>query len=320
MLSEMVEALELLEDDDVQVKTTIAFIETFSFSQGGSPVQAVSGKLQMSAVYDKLVDLWVSSLPREAPGPTRLAKEKLVRNIATELYLSSVVVSVRDKAVSIPQPKEAEHLRLVLPVRGKDESITSRERQPEVPYDSTAGYNSSILASVIPTPGTTPSVTSREASTLSGDPKEDDSISRLRGYALSIRSQAPLNTARSSILAHWPIAPGTDPLNYSWEDARRNDGGTEDLDSDEEDAFVRQKEEARRQRREEKFLKRQRVTTVDSTSDLVAVVTSGSQPDPVQHVASSQIVGEIPMSQPDRGVFGSRQGQKAFKKRRTRGF
>lgn len=273
----------------------------------------------MSFIYDKLVDLWVSSLPPHIPGPTRLAKEKMVRNTAAELYLNSVSISIRDRSVPIPEPtSEPKSLSLVLPVRGKGDSIAIQERRLEIVGESISS-GSSFPAIGMPTPDPTPSVVSRDTSTIGGEPREDEAISRLRGYALSLRSQPLLSGPRLSILSHWPAVPGADPSKYSWESMRKIVGEEEDVDSDEDEAFIRRREEARRQRQKERFLKRQRANTSDDVSQIVTRA-SGSQPDPVHQTFSSQVVQDVPMTQPDRGVFGSRPTQKAVKKRRTRGF
>jgi RNA polymerase I-specific transcription initiation factor RRN6 len=53
------------------------------------------------------------------------------------------------------------------------------------------------------------------------------------------------------------------------------------------------------------------------------VVPSGSQPEVTHNGFSSQTVEDIPMTQPDRGAFGSRSIQKSKKKpkkHRTAGF
>jgi RNA polymerase I-specific transcription initiation factor RRN6 len=275
--------------------------------------ESVNGIPDLSDIYDKLVDLWVSCLPRRTPGPARLAKEKLVRIVATELCLSSLGVFIRDKSVILPKPAE---------LQGGSDFILSVRTKPD--SSETVGFQSTQSSSVVPvlslpTPAVTPSLPSKDSTASFREPAEDEAISRLRGYALSIKSQPPLGTSRSTILAHWPSVPGADPSKYSWEATRKAVVEDEDVNSDEEEALVRQREQDRRRRRTEKFLKRQRVNTIDAASQPLPTLSVGSQPDSAQHPISSQ-TADLPMTQPGRGVFGSRLGPKGFKKRRTMGF
>lgn len=280
----------------------------------------------LSNIYDKLIDLWVTSLPQRTPGPARIAKERLVRNVAAQLCLSSIAVSTRNKSAPLAEavpagPQEA--LRLTLPVRGG--------RPPPSP----AGPLFSSQASQDHGFGQGPSLPSTpapsEPTALAGEPPaEDPATARLRGYAVSVRSQQPLGAARSAILAHWPSAPGADPATYVWQPEQ---GAAEaDEDSDEEAVERRAREEQRRRRRMERFLKRKRVSAVGVASQPVMSTVGGSQPDyriqshtqtqtqATQVASSSQVVGvEMPMTQPIAGAHGSR-AVLGKKKRRKTGF
>lgn len=264
----------------------------------------------LSNVYDKMVDLWVSCLPKQTPGPARLAKERIVRNIAMELHLSSLALLARSKSVSVPKIATPQPgADFVLPVRGKPGSLERMESQ--------GSQGSSVEhSSGLPTSTAAPILTQNETS-IPSVPTEDPAISRLRSYTISIKSQPPPGTARLAILAHWPSTPGADPSNYSWEATRTTVTDDEDLDSDNEEVMKRQKE-ARRKRHAKKFL-RQRADTMGTASQPAPAIPFGSQPAMAQHFLSSQ-TGDIVMTQPDRGVFGSRPGIKVFKKRRIRGF
>lgn len=266
----------------------------------------------LSDVYDKLIDLWVSYLPSKIPGLARLAKERLVRSVAAELCFSSLAVSMRDKSVVRTKPMEPrEGTDFVLPVRTKPDLFEQIDKTP-------AQTPSSVPISSLPTPAATPSLPSGGNASF-GECAEDEAIMRLRGFVLSISSQPPLSAPRSAILSHWPSAPGADPSKYSWEASCKADTEGDDLDSDENEALNRQRDQGRRDRRTEKFLKRHRVNTIDTASQPMPTVSFGSQPELSQHTLSSQPT-DLPMTQPDRGAFGSRLGQKAFKKRRTVGF
>lgn len=274
-----------------------------------------SGKAMpdLSHIYDKLVETWVSCLPRKTPGPARLAKEEIVRSTAIELCLSALAISVRDKSVVLPKPAESqEGTDFVLPVRTKPYSTNRLDANP-------AQISPPMPILGLPSPAITLSLPSNDNAAAVGEPIEDEAILRLRGYVLSINSQPPLGASRSAILAHWPSTPGADPSKYSWEASSRAVAEVENSDSGEEENLIHHRERDRRRRRTEKFLKRSRINTIDEASQPMPTVLFGSQPDFVQHTVSSQ-TADVLMTQPDRGIFGSRLGQKGFKKRRTIGF
>jgi RNA polymerase I-specific transcription initiation factor RRN6 len=124
---------------------------------------------------------------------------------------------------------------------------------------------------------------------------------------------------KSTILSQWPSNPGSDPANYSWEAKQK--GAEEDQNGAEREQRNR-KEEARRRKRTEKFLNQERGQTAEATSQPMVVNPSGSQPVVAHNGFSSQTVEDVPMTQPDRGAFGSRSVQKSkkAKKHRTAGF
>jgi RNA polymerase I-specific transcription initiation factor RRN6 len=288
-------------------------IKPSPFIQSDPVTESGNSMPDLSDVYDKLVELWVGCLPHRTPGPARLAKEKFVRIIATELCLSSLGVFIRDKSVILPKAAESqEKTDFVLPMRTKPDSS-------ETVDGLSTHITSAVPVSSLPTPAATPSLPSNDSTASFREPAEDEAISRLRGYTLSIKSQPPLGASRSAILAHWPSSPGADPSRYSWEASRKAVVEDEDINSDEEEALIQHREQDRRRRRTEKFLKRQRMNTTNATSQPLPALGFGSQPDRAQHAVSSQ-TADIPMTQPDRGVFGSRLGPKFFKKRRTMGF
>lgn len=288
-------------------------IKPSPFIQSDPVIESGNYMPDLSDVYDKLVELWISCLPHRTPGPARLAREKSVRIIATELCLSSLGVFIRDKSVILPKASESqEKTDFVLPVRTKPDSS-------ETVDGLSTQITSAVPVSSLPTPAATPSLPSNDSTASFREPAEDEAISRLRGYTLSIKSQPPLGASRSAILAHWPSSPGADPSKYSWEASHKAVIEDEDVNSDEEETLIQHREQDRRRRRTEKFLKRQRVNTIDATSQPLPALAFGSQPDPAQHAVSYQ-TADIPMTLPDRGVFGSRLGPKIFKKRRTMGF
>ncbi len=168
----------------------------------------------------------------------------------------------------------------------------------------------------LPTPAQTPSLYSR--ATSASEHKEDPAISRLRQYAVSIRSKTDFG--KSPILSQWPSVPGSDPANYSW--AAKREAGDDGPNEAEREQRIR-KEETRRRRRTEKFLNEESATPRKPVSQPMVVIPSGSQPVVAHNGFSSQTVEDFPMTQPDRGAFGSRSiktSKKKPKKARTAGF
>lgn len=253
-------------------------------------------------VYDQVGDHWIASLPLKASNLARLSKFKIARKVAVELCLSSIAVSIRKR----PQTRET------LSTGGGIDLPLYEE-----PHDSqslTSQVATSLLPEIrlsLPTPSRTPSVYSHMSNDTS-EPGEDPSTTRLRQYAVSIRSLPDLG--ESALLSQWPSVPGVDPGRYSW---RSNaDEGVDQVDS------RKHREEARRRRRVEKFLDRERMKESQGSSQPI-VIRSGSQPELGQPATSSQSVTEVSMTQPDRGAFGTRStkpGKKKQGKRRAAGF
>jgi RNA polymerase I-specific transcription initiation factor RRN6 len=260
--------------------------------------------INLSQIYDHMVDVFVSSLPRKTPGLLRLARERQIRNIAAELYLSTLAISARDSKVD-----------------PHGETIGA-EVDEEIP--------SPTLTESLPTPRQTPSEKGfREGSANSSQKDEEDpAIVLLRSYVTSLSLVPTMGKKAYRLLSHWPSNPGSDPTQYSWESARHMS-----LPSDDErhNYKLKKKQEARRQREAQKIRKRQRASTIDPMSQPSAESIWGTQPTTPRVAASSQYLSEeIAMTQVEPGAFGGRTpvaiggrtpGTVAKKKRRkTAGF
>ncbi|KAL3422449.1 hypothetical protein PVAG01_06605 [Phlyctema vagabunda] len=273
-------------------------------------------------IYDDLVRVWVTSLPLTTNGRTRLKKFQIIRNIALELCLSSVSVSLKSNPSTLAlntNAQKSDHDDACNDYRDSEQG-GSRSSSP-VPMSSQASQTTTR----------TPSLYS-EATSSSTEPGEDAAILRLRQYAVSVKSRPDISTG-PAWLKDWPEKPGVDPATFSWENAQRVSMAAE-IDSGDEDAVLAKREEARRKRRTEKFLRRERSKALQLASSQPAssrmgssqpdITRFGSQPDAYQTPAfSSQVTPDIPMTQPNRGTFGSRPVKpttKTKKKRRAAGF
>jgi RNA polymerase I-specific transcription initiation factor RRN6 len=261
-------------------------------------------------IYDSLIELWISSLPSGTPGVLRLQKEKIARQVAADVYLASIGVSVGPAAspseISIDE-NEPGTLRLPVRSRKGKEKVTDVSKSSQIPMlppssqITSRPLSQSSVASGVPNPSS----------------REDPASERLRAYT-TLRPQPVLPTSMSTMLMHW--MPGTDPNTYSWTATNRV---LEVLTETEDDTGV---EKARHQRRQDR-LKRQRAAMLESTAAAEQSPTRlwGSQPPAVRvaKLLSSQATVEerIPMTQVERGPFGGREDERKRKaKRRAAGF
>ena len=264
-------------------------------------------------VYDQVAENWIASLPLQVPYKTRLTKFKIARKLAVELCLSSIGVSLRNKASEAPS----------LPVHDGKEPLDLLQRSAAPSREgSPALFSSQIPPSLVtesgfglPTPEQTPSLYSQSHASAS-EFDEDPAILRLRQFAVSIKSKPDLGT--SKILSHWPAAPGVDPAMYSYDAIQRKAAADE---SGEESDRGKRRDRIRRKRRTEGFLSRESTAAVESSSQS-GFAPWGSQPDNGHIGFSSQMIDDVPMTQPDRGAFGSRvtQIKKKPRKKRAAGF
>ncbi|PBP20490.1 hypothetical protein BUE80_DR008811 [Diplocarpon rosae] len=261
-------------------------------------------------IFDQLVEYWMADLPANLPNLARHTKFKAVRQLTLELGLSSIGMSLQCRASSVPVAIQAADDVFT-------ESMISKDRGTM--RDSSPAFSSSQLATVqseacLPTSTATPSLYSH-GTPVSGL-LEDQAIARLRRYAPTIKAKLEIGTrANTSILSHWPSEPGADPKEYCYEATKQTYAATKAGD---EDRRSLRKEKARRRRRTEEFVK-----AVEPAVSRRLSLFSGSQPEMATRTFSSQVMDELPMTQPDRGTFGGRtvpKSTKKAKKPRTAGF
>ncbi|KAK2625615.1 hypothetical protein QTJ16_004927 [Diplocarpon rosae] len=267
----------------------------------GLPEVPDSTRPDLLGIFDQLVEYWMADLPANLPNLARHTKFNAVRQLTLELGLSSIGMSLQCRASSVPVAIQAEDDVFT-------ESMISKNRG--IMRDSSPAYSSSQLATVtsgpcLPTSTATPSLYSH-GTPVSGLP-EDQTIARLRRYAPTIKAKLEIGTrANTSILSHWPPEPGADPEEYSYEATKQAYEVTKAAD---EDRRSLRKEKARRRRRTEEFVK-----AVEPAVSRRLSFFSGSQPEMATRTFSSQVVDELPMTQPDRGTFGGRTVPKSTKK------
>ena len=260
-------------------------------------------------VYDNIAEKWLA-LPKEALVLGGLAKFNIARKLAIELCLGSIGVSLCNKTVqedpSTPEPND-----IVLPILSR--IYDPPQGDPRIPSSHIRHSLSHDNGSNLPAPAQKPKLHSQESSS-SGGPVDDPAVLRLRQYVASAKTPPTLGS--STLLSGWPASPGSDPSEYVWR------GVQEDLAGAERNlARLKRRQEARSQKTARNFLERGNIVAEHSLSQPL----SGSfrnQGDGRKHAASSQPIEELPMTQPDRGLFGSRAQLvvRRPKKRRAAGF
>ncbi|KAI9785760.1 MAG: hypothetical protein M1839_008777 [Geoglossum umbratile] len=320
----------------------------FPFQRNANPEQQAYTHLDsLLELYDQLVGVWVASLPSTASGKMRLAKERIARRVAAELYLSSIGVALKgseqEREIDPSEQAGAEGYSIEIPIRPRGElsGVTAKGKGKEKQRESQSPPQSPTLdASLVhragqagssasshsrlsfPTSDSTPSLHSYRSSQSGESGIEDASCTRLRAYT-SLTSQPPLPVTMSNILAHWKI--DSDPLSYSWNATRAALAGSGD-DGDKEVTTGGDEASSQRLRREKRLLKRQRRGTVESAASSQPTGTErpwGSQPVAMLQSSRGQADGDIaPASQIVRGVYGGRLARAAAHKgkKRTAGF
>ncbi|TAQ88050.1 hypothetical protein B7494_g3615 [Chlorociboria aeruginascens] len=268
-------------------------------------------------IYDHLVDIWITGLPIKVSGPARFAKFNFIQQIAMDLYFSSLCLSLRNKSSKITVVEPEEQMSVSDSIKKVDGTVSQPDSAASIhirPFPTTIQDPQSSLL----TPTQTPSVHSYGSTVSALDQQEDPAITRLRQYAVSIKSPPDFGVQKSALLTHWPASPGIDPANYSWEAAKK----ASEKDEKRQAENRHRRNESRRRRKAEKFLNREQTQVAEAASQS-SFAQFGSQPDVPHQGFSSQTVDDLPMTQPTGGAFGSRALQakkKKPKKRRTAGF
>jgi RNA polymerase I-specific transcription initiation factor RRN6 len=251
----------------------------------------------LPSLYDQIAENWIANLPAKVSNLARLSKFKLGRKVAVELYLSSIAISLEKRASTVSQ--------VGLP--GDHDFSTMEGVHGKSPGSQEAGRG-------LPTPSMTPSLRSFGSS----ESVEDQAISRLRRYVVSIKS--PDHHQSSQLLSRWPPRPNADPALYLWGAAASTSALGEN--EDEED-YQKKRNIARRHKRMQNVLDSEKSNAREVVPP-EQPFSSGNHSDIAHKTFSSQAMEDIPMTQPDRGAFGSRIAQQTKKKqkqkRRAAGF
>ncbi|KAJ5129221.1 uncharacterized protein N7515_005260 [Penicillium bovifimosum] len=247
-------------------------------------------------VYDRIVDDWMSTLPRIIPVHTRLMKEKLIRGVAADLILSRLLrISTSLDGINLPQLADAEEDQVNEQAVAQNQHLHS-------------SYFSLLSSSQIPA-----SQSSMTNSRLFGSRRDPMPAQQSKYAAVPVlsglsafttfKSQRPTPRNVTNLLSHWSV--GSNPQEYTWERI--------------EDEETRRSSRPNTPRSRRKKRSQTRDQSLPPTPSVPMVRTWGSQPV-APRINSSQPTDGMPMTQMERGIFGAREFKKPKKKKRAAGF
>ena len=291
----------------------------------------ISDNVDLSSIYEDLIQTWIVSLSRQVPARVRIALEKILRDVAGQICLASYAMRIdsgpKDKDVNDQPDSLGASAGFVLPVRrrtsasdlgkGKERSdaVSSLPQASSQMTENTESMPQPATAA-LPTPEPTPSLRSR-SSVSSLINSEDPASERLRVYA-SLAPQSSLPAKLSNLHGQWQL--GSDPSQF--------DGGAavqaaigEGQGEGEAESQTRQRQRLGKQR------KRQRESSVGPSSQPEPSRLWESQPQQGQDTqdaqgSSQRTLRAVTRSQVEPGKFGGRhtKGKKLKVKARPAGF
>lgn len=271
------------------LKNEFEDLQVAELSRGG---RIMSGASLLRA----LEVMWSESLPEGVLDEHALQRrQSLLSHIATLLCLSQTGVTI--SSVPLP-PRELQGSQLTS--SGAMELSSSPPGRLPTPIDTASIADSSVGSDPLE-PGTPKE---------SPDDQEDEAITRLRRYAVSIKSVPPRKEGQLRLLSHWPKSPGGDPSGYVWSpDNARNTLLDEALEK-------RRKDEARRRRKAAKLgLQRSEDDMAGpSTQPLPHIPHSSQSQAPSAFESQSSLAPVQTMSQPLGGSHGGRPKKQKAKK------
>ena len=277
---------------------------------------------QLSDVYDSLIKAWIAPLPSSVPARTRIALEKVLREVVLQISLSSYNVRLTQGPNVNKQGAHGDRIdsrpAFVLPIRRRV-SVTNLKKNKEPAATSSSVLRSSQASqgdlSLRPSSPSAQLISKSMPSEREGGPasslveSEDIASIRLRALA-SLKPQPALPTRMSNLLYQWDL--GADPAAYDWEAAQQafNVG-----EGSEDEARPKQ-----RQRVEKRRMQQRPDMTMPSSQPPPNRV-NGSQPQSAHETqgSSQQTQDMVIQSQVEPGRFGGRSNQVKGPKRR-RGF
>ncbi|KAI9370939.1 RNA polymerase I-specific transcription initiation factor RRN6-like protein [Aspergillus egyptiacus] len=266
--------------------------------------------MDLVAVYDRLVNHWLVDLPANIPGRARIAKEKAIRHLLADLILAQIIsarsiTELESTAIGDGRQTGPSAGGLISSCRTVDERFL---------LETPVAQNSEPQASI---------TTTRSASALRDytypdrEAEESATLTTLSAYTTFDRG-GPSSRDTERILSHWK--PGSAPTTYTFVS---------------EESQLAARVRASRRKSRKKISKVMNTLSLEPSiplpvsSPVPAVRDWSSQADnsqpPIIRLQNSQTTDDLPMTQVERGAFGSREanrkiGMKAKRKKRAAGF
>jgi hypothetical protein len=314
LLSELSSPLPLIADIESS-SATVASLTNGSSSE--NQVVSIFSALPMGAqsnsaleFYQILLSHYLDPLPPEIPDRIRVNKERLARNVAIDLVLAGTTTQ---------------------PSIHKQETHTVEEGK----------YSDSALTTTItPMPGSDSdqvdlATHSQPASTLPPAAEEHPACLRLRTYTtVSGNAMTTVTPAGVyNILAHLPSDIESDPSSYDWRSTKASIAAEFDTDAGPADPRARRRAEKKTQAKRKRTESQAKAAEDQVRQHAPPIIGSSQMVLPTRGLQSSQAMaperdafsGLGPMTQPERGAFGTRLGgmaaaRKDKAKKRAAGF
>ena len=278
---------------------------------------------QLPDVYDSLIKAWIAPLPSSIPGRTRIALEKVVRDVVMQISLSSYNVHIHQGPILAQQDAHGDRTEsrppFVVPVRRRiSETNCGKHKEPVVmsspALDSSQASQDDLSLRRSPPPAQliSKSMQSPQQSEPASSLVESEDIASLRLKALaSLKPQPALPTKMSNLLNQWDL--GADPAVYDWEAAQQAFNVGEESEDE---------TQTKQRRRAQKRQIRQRFDTTASSSQPLPKKVASSQPHSAHEPqgSSQQRQDMAIQSQVEPGRFGGRPNKVKGQKPRKKGF
>jgi RNA polymerase I-specific transcription initiation factor RRN6 len=267
-------------------------------------------------LYNQMIRDWITPLPSSVSGRIRLAKEQLVRTLAAEIALASLIVKPKLQEYENQAETHQNDYKQELPMHPGPP--TSQTAEPSTEHASQRPQLPT------PSPTATPSIVSGSSHPSTLVSPVVARLSRYTTFATGFPSAT--NRTLQKIVSHWEV--GSDPSEYDWRSTARRIAQAEEHFGED----MPEKEQARAQRRAERHIRRQRKEAAASHAAKVASrrafeVVSASQPQQQVGKIESRPTGTEGLSQNlEHGiglasqVMPGRFGGRPVKKKRKQGF
>lgn len=274
------------------------------------------GKPNLVYIYDRLVSIWLSNLPHNIPGRTRITKERIIRKLAADLVLARINITRKP-----PHIGHDDHLD------NQDDAELSNPETSFGSHGTVTPRRSSVPASERDGGGSTSrsDLGARNSGISDPQPTSRAPVYSTLSSLTTFKSQPSMSRNVESMLSHW--VPDMDPTTYDWQRTVFS------VEEDESQRMSRSVTPKRRLRKKTPQRTAMSSPAPPPVSPAIPGIYGQSSQPPSGGLhrgmpQSSQVTAEhedLPMTQVERGLFGGREANKKSvmktrKKKRAAGF